>query len=328
MDNRENSVPVQAGSGKGYTASEFLALIEPQYQEYKNTICQCITGLTGHAAQLAAQGQEEQLPQLRRMIVEMAEFWSLTEDDTCKGYQEMRERYTGAFDHAVSKARSSGHAPELTGQEKENVLNGLELYAQEMLNNDPGLAVWIAECDFLVEDLREQWQMTAAPLQDESGIVCGIDEFLALMEPQHRADQDTTRRCIAGLNDYAAQLAAQRQEEQIPRLRELCIEMAEFWGLAEDDTLEAFQKMEEQYGGAFDNAVSAARDSGHAPEMSEETRQSILDGLGIYAREMRCNGPEFEDWAVECDVLAETLKKQWQIGAAPDQETVLKMEGM
>ena len=166
------------------------------------------------------------------------------------------------------------------------------------------------------------------PAQAGGGRYYLMDGLPALMGPHYRADQDTTRRCIAGLSDYAAQLAAQGQEEQILRLRKLCIEMAEFWGLAEDDTLEAFQKMEEQYGSAFDNAVSAARDSGHAPEMGEETRQSILDGLEIYAQKMRCNGPDCEEWAAECDVLAETLEKQWQIDAAPNQQTGLKMEGM
>ena len=149
------------------------------------------------------------------------------------------------------------------------------------------------------------------PVQPESGVHYTIDELLTLMKPQYQADQDTTRRCIAGLTDYAAQLAAKHQEEQIPRLRELCIEMAEFWGLAEDDTWEGFRKMEEQYGGAFDSAVSAARDSGHAPEMNERTMQNILDGLEIYAQEMTLNG-DMEQWVAECEALSEQVKVEWQ----------------
>ena len=70
------------------------------------------------------------------------------------------------------------------------------------------------------------------PVQPESGRRYTIDELLALMKPQYRADQDTTRQCITGLTEYAVQLAAKSQEEQIPRLRDLCIEMVEFWGLA------------------------------------------------------------------------------------------------
>ncbi len=160
---------------------------------------------------------------------------------------------------------------------------------------------------------------TMAPAQPESGSRYTIDEFLALMEPQYREDQDTTRRCIAGLSDYAAQLAAKRQEEQIPQLRKLCIDMAEFWGLAEDETWEGFRKMEEQYGGAFDRAVSAARDSGHAPEMSEQTMQSILDGLELYAQEMALNG-DMEQWVAECEALSEQLQAEWQA------ETQVNME--
>lgn len=93
MDNREQPMPIQLEGGKAYTIDELLARMEPQYREYKNTIRRCITGLTCCAAQLAAQGREEQLPQLRRLCVEMAEFWGLTEDDTPKGYRVMAERY-------------------------------------------------------------------------------------------------------------------------------------------------------------------------------------------------------------------------------------------
>ena len=52
-----------------------------------------------------------------------------------------------------------------------------------------------------------------APVQAGSSKSYTLDELLALMEPQYRADQNTIRQCIAGLTDYAAQLAAKRQEE-------------------------------------------------------------------------------------------------------------------
>ena len=165
MDNREKNAPVQSGSGKGYTINEFLALIEPQYREYKNTMRRCIAGLTCHAAQLAAQGQEEQLPQLRRLCVEMAEFWGLTEDDTAKGFQEMAERYRNEFDSAVSAARSLGQSLALGEQAKADILAGLELYAQEMRCNGPELEQWATECDVLAETLEAQWQTDTAPQQ-------------------------------------------------------------------------------------------------------------------------------------------------------------------
>ena len=163
-----------------------------------------------------------------------------------------------------------------------------------------------------------------APVQPESGRTYTIDELLALMEPQYRADQETTRRCIAGLTEYAAQLAAKRQEEQIPRLRELCIEMAEFWGLAEDDTREGFRKMEEQYNGAFDSAVSTARDSGHGPDLTEQARQNILDGLERYAQEMALNGDDMKEWIMECEALSEQFQAEWQAEA----QINMKMGGM
>ena len=47
----------------------------------------------GYAAQLAARNQEEQIPQLRRLCIEMAEFWDLSDADIPKGFQETEERY-------------------------------------------------------------------------------------------------------------------------------------------------------------------------------------------------------------------------------------------
>ena len=162
MDNREKGAPVQPEHGRGYTIDELLVRMEPQYQEYKNTMRRCIAGLTEHAARLAAQGQEESLPRLRQLCIEMAEFWGLTEDDTPKGYQEMADHFGSTFDSAVSAARDSGQAPELSAQAKQNILDGLELYAQEMRLNDGELEVWAVECDILAEDLEEQWQLETA----------------------------------------------------------------------------------------------------------------------------------------------------------------------
>lgn len=173
MDNREQPMPIQLEGGKAYTIDELLARMEPQYREYKNTIRRCITGLTCCAAQLAAQGREEQLPQLRRLCVEMAEFWGLTEDDTPKGYRVMAERYRNEFDGAVSAARDSGCIPELGGRAKEDILAGLELYAQEMRCSGPELEQWAAECDVLAETLKEQWRMDSCPQQQtEIGGMC------------------------------------------------------------------------------------------------------------------------------------------------------------
>ena len=155
MDNREKTGQSQPEAAKAYTLNELLERMGPQYQEYKLTMRQCIAGLTDHAARLAAQGQEEQLPT----------FWGLTEDDTPKGYQEMAEHFGSVFDNAVSAARDSGHAPELSEQTKQNILDGLELYVQEMRLNDEELEDWAAECEILAEDLEEHWRSEIAAVQ-------------------------------------------------------------------------------------------------------------------------------------------------------------------
>ena len=69
-----------------------------------------------------------------------------------------------------------------------------------------------------------------------------LDELLKVMEPQYQVYKFTMRQCIAGLTEHAARLAAQGQEKSLPRLRQLCIEMAEFWGLTEEDTPRGYRE--------------------------------------------------------------------------------------
>lgn len=155
-----------------------------------------------------------------------------------------------------------------------------------------------------------------------------VDELLETIAPQYQEYKLTMGRCIAGLTEHAVRLAAQGQEDTIPQLRRLSIEMAEFWGLAEDDTSKGHQTMTDHLGSTFDNAVSAARDSGQAPALSERTKRDILDGLALYAEEMRLNDAELEDWAVECEILAEDLEEQWKLETAATEQTAPQMDGM
>ena len=67
--------------------------------------------------------------------------------------------------------------------------------------------------------------------------------------------------------------------------------------------------MAEQYGSAFDRAVSTARDAGCAPSLGEQAVQNTLAGLELYARELRANDERLEDWAVECEILADDLEE-------------------
>lgn len=79
----------------------------------------------------------------------------------------MTPRYTDAFDHAVSEAKASGCVPEITEQARENILAGLELYAQEMSANGD-MEQWVIECDLLAEQLQVEWQTEAAAEQSSA----------------------------------------------------------------------------------------------------------------------------------------------------------------
>ena len=201
MDNREQTSPVQCENTRRYTIDELLARIEPQYREYKAAIRKCIAGLTDHAARLAAQGQEEQLPTFRRLITDMAEFWGLTEDDTPKGYREMTEQIGSTFDQAVSAARDSSGAPELSAQTKTDILNGLRLYAEEMMDCG-GLERWIAECDALSSELQRDWRMEASSPQPlQAGMEMSKSDFWELIAGAKKEcgqNMDASSQWLAG----------------------------------------------------------------------------------------------------------------------------------
>lgn len=169
----DNNNEFQPNGMKSCTLDEYLAKIEPQYRAYKDTMRKCIDGLTEHAAHVAAQHHEEQIPTFRRLIIEMAEFWGLTDDDTPKGMQEMVQRYGESFDAAVSAARESGQAPELSEQAKGDILAGLELYAQEMTDSGD-MEQWVTECEILAEDLQVEWQIEAAHSRQASPTLGGM----------------------------------------------------------------------------------------------------------------------------------------------------------
>lgn len=173
-------------------------------------------------------------------------------------------------------------------------------------------------------DNREQ---TGLP-QSETKKFYTLDEVQEMIEPQSQRDKNTMRQCIAGLTEFAARLAVQGREDQFPRLRQLCVEMAMFWDLIDGETVARFPEVEERFGGAFDSAVAAARESDRAPELSAQTKQNIFDGLELYAEELRNNDEELEDWAVECEILAEDLEEQWKLETAAAEQTSPQMDGM
>jgi len=150
-----------------------------------------------------------------------------------------------------------------------------------------------------------------------------IDELLALMEPVYRQKKAAVEKCIAGLTVHAAGLSAEGWDADVCDLRKFVTGMAQFWDL----------EASEQHIAAFEEAVAAVRNSGEAPVLTGQDKADILTGLALYAEEMRMVDPGLEEWAADCDHLAETLKGQWQAEAAQAQQTNspqqnMEMEGM
>nr|WP_305135305.1 hypothetical protein [uncultured Acetatifactor sp.] len=156
-----------------------------------------------------------------------------------------------------------------------------------------------------------------------------LDEYLELIEPTYQVYESYIRKCVAGLTTVAAQRAALHQEEDIPKLREIVLEMVPFWGLdgGIDVDVETSRQLEQQYRESFDQAVSAARQSGQAPSLPDSTKKEVLIALEIHRQELENNG-ELDDWVEECVTLMEQLRSEWQMGDDISQQTISEMGGM
>ena len=154
-----------AASGKSYTIDEYLALIKPTYDAYTEQIRQRISGLITYAGQQAAINQDEQLPMLRNLIMEMAYFWNL---DGCMEYTAgMEPQYGGIFDQTVAQAREEGLPPAITDQVKQDILTGLGVHIQEMQINED-MEELVQRSDSLARQLQSEWQMEPAPSQQDT----------------------------------------------------------------------------------------------------------------------------------------------------------------
>ena len=149
-----------------------------------------------------------------------------------------------------------------------------------------------------------------------------LDEYLQLIEPTYQVYEEYIRRCVAGLTTVAAQRAALHQEENIPMLREIVLKLVPFWGLdgGIDVDQETSQQIERQYRESFDHAVSAARQSGQAPLLSDSAKKEILIALEIHRQELEIDG-ELDDWIEECVSLQKQLRSEWQIEDGSSQQT-------
>lgn len=98
-------------------------------------------------------------------------------------------------------------------------------------------------------DAMDQWLGSGALRSSYT-----LDEYIKLIEPTYQVYEEYIRKCVAGLTVIAAQRAALHQEENIPKLRQIILEMVPFWGLdgGADADAETARRMEMQYRGSFD----------------------------------------------------------------------------
>ena len=137
-----------------------------------------------------------------------------------------------------------------------------------------------------------------------------LTEALELMEPIYAKHEATIKKCIFGLAEYAAELASTGQTASIPVLRQYTLAMAEFWGLDDDPSMDAYHRRMQEYGGAFDQAVARGKASPHYPALSEQAKADISAGLQLYAKEMAESGG-LEQYVEQCRQLEADLKTQW-----------------
>ena len=118
--------------------------------------------------------------------------------------------------------------------------------------------------------------------------------------------QSRVRPALSALPEYAAVLAARGEHNAVLDTRDLAAEMLHFWQDLVYLTYEkGFEKVERQYLGEFDRAVSAAREAGQAPALSDEAAAGIYQGLALHAEAATENEDGFSVW--ECCRLAKRL---------------------
>ena len=124
-------------------------------------------------------------------------------------------------------------------------------------------------------------------------------------EPYAEKYDKQKRTVRAGLNAmtaYAGVLAARGEENAVLELRDLAMDMRAFW---QDPLYEIYEKdgarMERQYAARFDQAVTAASESGQPPEFNTEKARAILRGLSVHAEEEAVgNGNLYSVWRCSC----------------------------
>lgn len=125
------------------------------YETIVATIQRCADGLTAYASTLAVNGMDDLVEDMRWLVNWITEFWP--EDIEKDNWYEIREQYTNSFYQAVSEAKRTGQTPPLTAQMREDILNGIQIHAQELENigDHEAFADW---CRELCAELPAAWE--------------------------------------------------------------------------------------------------------------------------------------------------------------------------
>lgn len=120
----------------------------------------CLHGLIEHGASLAACGNEEQLPSLRNFVRTFAAYW--LENPETDDPWEAEKKYGRLFDDTIAHARASGDATELSKEQKENILIGLENYIIDLAGQfskigQEALENGLRDCESVASDLQQAW---------------------------------------------------------------------------------------------------------------------------------------------------------------------------
>ena len=146
---------------RSYNVDEYVELITPTYRAYEEYIRRTVSGLTTYAAQCAAAGQGHLIPMLRGHVSSLVSFWLLDEEPDIAGNIRSQQQHEAGFDQAVNAARRSGVPPEMTEESKQEVLTGLELYAQEM-ETSGDMDEYVTPCRTLLDRLAAEWRLAPA----------------------------------------------------------------------------------------------------------------------------------------------------------------------
>lgn len=142
---------------------------------------------------------------------------------------------------------------------------------------------------------------------DEKTILTDLAEHTNSLYSQQQED---IRKCIDGLNRYAAQLAVNDRQTLILYLRQFVGEIASFWLCSDGNDADA--DPEQAYRTAFDQIVEQSKHSGTAPELSDQVKFDVLKGLDMYAEEM-ADISGMEHWVWDCRIFASSLRDEWKL---------------